>query len=77
LKTIILQRQYHPEYRLIVWFANTRAIPSAVLSRGLAARTPKLGHLLAPLTPKTSEASFCSVAKIARKGLPGAGDKQP
>ena len=61
LKTIILLRQIHRDYRLIVWFANTRATPSAILLRGFAARTPQLRHLLAPLTPKTSDASFCSV----------------
>ena len=70
LKTIILQHQFHPIYRLIVWFTNTRAKTRAS-PRDFAACGPPPRHLFAPFKPKTCDASFCSVAKSHAKACPG------
>jgi hypothetical protein len=48
LKTIILLRQFHPEYCSIAWFANICASRSL---RDFAAGTPLPRHLFAPFTP--------------------------
>src|SRR5580704_1737914 len=58
LKTTLLRHYFRPEYRLTVWFANTCAKTRASMATsGLTGRC----LAFAPFTPKTSDASFCSV----------------
>ena len=73
VKTILLRRQFHPSTALIVWLTNTCAKRRA---HDFAAFRPLTRRLLAPFTPKTSDASFCSLHHTATQKFTQ-GEEQP